>query len=121
MCSALAYVRFVPRADISIRRVPVTRKLYRPELPILLLLDPLIDVALDPLVDVPLEPTTGALGATGALLGAVPVEVLGGLPPPNGATLGIVVTLGLRAIGLPSDRPLLATHCLIHLLLCLPM
>ena len=81
-----------------------------------------MDVALDPLVDVPLEPTTGVLGATGALLGAVlPVEVLGGLPPPNGVTLGIVVTLGRRAIGLPGDRPLLATHCLIHLLLCLPM
>jgi hypothetical protein len=88
----------------------------------MLLLDPLMDVALDPLVDVPLEPTTGVLGATGALLGAVlPVEVLGGLPPPNGITRGIVVTLGRRAIGLPGDRPLLATHCLIDLFLCLPM
>jgi hypothetical protein len=34
-------------------------------------LEPLIDVALEPVVDVPLEPITGALGATGALLGAV--------------------------------------------------
>jgi hypothetical protein len=38
---------------------------------------------------VPEEPVTGALGATGALLGAVlPVEVLGGLPSPSGVTLG---------------------------------
>ena len=35
--------------------------IYRRELPILLLLDPLMDVAEDPLVDVPLEPTTGVL------------------------------------------------------------
>jgi hypothetical protein len=42
----------------------------------LLPLEPLMDVALDPVVDVPVEPTTGALGATGAFLGAVlPVEV----------------------------------------------
>ena len=34
-------------------------------------LEPLMDVALDPVVDVPVEPITGALGATGALLGAV--------------------------------------------------
>jgi hypothetical protein len=80
-----------------------------------------MDVARDPLVDVPLEPTTGVLGATGALLGAVlPV------PPPNGVTLGIAVgpggwTLGRRAVGLPGDRPPRATHCLIHLLLCSPM
>lgn len=54
-----------------------------------MLLDPLMDVARDPLVDVPLEPTTGVLGTTGALLGAVlPV------PPPNGATLGIAVGPG---------------------------
>ncbi len=92
-----------------------------------MLLDPLMDVAPDPVVDVPLEPTNGVLGATGALLGAVlPVEVLGGLPPPNGVTLGIAVgpdgwTLGRRAVGLPGDCPLLATHCLIHLLLCSPM
>lgn len=58
----------------------------------LLPLEPLVDVALDPVVEVPVEPTTGALGATAALLGAVlPVEVLGGLPPPNGAILGIAV------------------------------
>ena len=57
-----------------------------------MLLDPLMDVAPDPAVDVPLEPTTGVLGTSGALLGAVlPVEVLGGLPPPNGVTLGIAV------------------------------
>jgi hypothetical protein len=54
----------------------------------LLPLEPLMDVALDPVVDVPVEPITGALGATGALLGAVlPVEV----------------------------------HCLMNLLLCLPI
>lgn len=86
-----------------------------------------MDVAPDPVVDVPLEPTNGVLGATGALLGAVlPVAVLGGLPPPNGVTLGIAVgpggwALGRRAVGLPGDGPLLATHCLIHLLLCSPM
>mgnify|MGYP001600721920 CR=1 FL=1 len=50
-------------------------------------LEPLIDVAPDPVVDMLLEPTTGALGAIGALLMAVaPVEVLGGLPTPNGVT-----------------------------------
>jgi hypothetical protein len=80
-----------------------------------------MDVARDPLVDVPLEPTTGELGATAALLGAVlPV------PPPNGDTLGIAVgpggwTLGRRAIGLPGDRPPRATHCMSHLLLRSPM
>jgi len=63
-----------------------------PELPMLLPLELLVDVALDPVVDVPVEPTTGALGATGAVLGAVlPVEVLGRLEPPNGVTLGIAV------------------------------
>ena len=67
-------------------------EVYRLELPILLLLDPLMDVALDPVVDVPLEPTTGALGTTCALLGAVlPMEVLGGLPLRNGVTVGIAV------------------------------
>jgi hypothetical protein len=102
-------------------------EVYRPELPILLLLDPLMDVALDPVVDVPLEPTTGALGATGALLGAVlPVEVLGGLPLPNGVTVGIAVgpggwTFGRTATGLPGDCPPLTTHCLIHLVLCSPI
>ncbi|MGB9657985.1 MAG: hypothetical protein WCB75_22615, partial [Pseudolabrys sp.] len=69
----------------------------------LLPLEPLMDVALDPVVDVRVEPITGALGATGALLGAVlPVEVLGGFVPPNGVILGIVVgpdggTLGRAA------------------------
>ena len=53
-------------------------------------LEPLMEVARDPVVDMPLEPTTGALGAIGALLMAVlPVEVRGGLAPPNGVTLGI--------------------------------
>ncbi|MGC2711890.1 MAG: hypothetical protein WA366_00765 [Pseudolabrys sp.] len=84
-----------------------------------------MDVALDPVVDVPVEPITGALGATGALLGAVPpVEVLGGLAPPNGVILGIVGadggTLG-RAAALPGSRLLLARHCLMNLLLCLPI
>jgi hypothetical protein len=52
------------------------------------LLDPLVDVDPDPLIDVPLEPTVGALGATGAVLGAaLPVDVLGGLPAPKGVTL----------------------------------
>ena len=75
----------------------------------LLPLEPLVDVALDPVVDVPVEPINGALGATGALLGAVPpVEVLGGLAPPNGVILGIAVgaaggTLG-RAAALPGSR-----------------
>jgi len=55
----------------------------------LLPLEPLVDVALEPVVDVPAEPVTGALGATGALLGVVlPVDVLGGLPAPKGVTLG---------------------------------
>jgi len=66
----------------------------------LLPLEPLVDVALDPVVEVPVEPTTGALGATDALLGAVlPVEVLGGLPPPNGAILGTPVGPGGRTPG----------------------
>jgi hypothetical protein len=103
---------------------------YRPppELPILLLLDPLVDVAPDPLVDVPLEPTVGALGATGALLGAVlPVAVLGGLPAPNGVGLrGIPAapggwTVGSCAAGLLGGRALSAMHCLIHQLFSSPM
>src|SRR5690242_2830642 len=58
-----------------------------PELPMLLPLDPLVDVARDPVVDVPVEPITGVLGTTAALLGAVlPVAVLGGLPLPKGVT-----------------------------------
>ena len=86
-----------------------------------------MDVAPDPVVDVPLEPTNGVLGATGALLGAVlPVEVLGGSPPPNGVTLGHCSGIGRmdarsKSLGLPGDCPLLATHCLIHLLLRSPM
>lgn len=87
-----------------------------------------MDVALDPVIDVPVEPTTGALGAGEALLGAVlPVEMLGGLAPPNGVTVGIAVgadgrTPGWRATGLLGcEGPLLARHCVMNLLLCLPM
>ena len=48
-------------------------------------LEPLVEVALDPVVDVPREPVTGALGTTGALLGAVlPMAQVG----PKGVTLG---------------------------------
>ena len=50
----------------------VLRRLYRRIPPMLVPLEPLVDVALDPVVDVPVEPITGELGATGALLGAVP-------------------------------------------------
>jgi hypothetical protein len=112
-------------AASTIRLIGIRCGHHRRE-PILLLLDPLIDVALEPLVDVPLEPTTGVLGATGALLGTVlPVEVLGGSPPPNGVTLGIAVgadgRMRGRATDLLGDRPRLATHRLIHLLLCSPM
>jgi hypothetical protein len=92
----------------------------------LLPLEPLVDVALDPVVDVPVEPTTGALGAAGALLGVVlPVEVLGGLPAPNGAILGTPVGSDGR---MPSQRPpaspggsLLARHSLMNLLFCWPI
>ena len=92
----------------------------------LLPLEPLVDVALDPVVDVPVEPTTGALGAAGALLGVVlPVEVLGGLPAPNGAILGTPIGSDGR---IPSRRPpaspgdsLLARHCLMNLLFCWPI
>jgi len=66
----------------------------------LLPLEPLVDVALDPVVDVPVEPITGALGATGALLGAVlPVEVLGGLAPPNGEILDVDFGSDRRTLG----------------------
>ena len=66
----------------------------------LLPLEPLVDVALDPVVDVPVEPITGVLGATAALLGAVPpVEVLGGLPPPNSVILGVAVGPDGRTLG----------------------
>ena len=74
-------------------------------------LEPLMDVALDPVVDVPVEPITGALGATGALLGAVPpLKVLRGLV--SGVTVGIAMGSGGR---MP------ARHCLMNLLLCLPV
>jgi hypothetical protein len=73
-------------------------------------LEPLMDVALDPVVDVPVEPITGALGATGALLGAVPpLKVLRGLV--SGVTVGIATGSGGR---MP------ARHCLMNLLLCFP-
>ena len=72
-------------------------------------LEPLMDVALDPVVDVPVEPITGALGATGALLGAVPPPERG---LANGATVGVAVGPGGR---IP------ARHCLMNLLLCLPV
>jgi hypothetical protein len=49
---------------------------------------------------VPVEPITGALGATDALLGAVlPVEVLGGLSPPNGEILGVDFGSDRRTLG----------------------
>jgi hypothetical protein len=92
----------------------------------LLPLEPLMDVALDPVVDVPVEPTTGALGAAGALLGAVlPVEVVGGLPGPDGAILGTAVgpagrTPGRRSTASPGGS-LLARHCLMNLLFCWPI
>lgn len=92
----------------------------------LLPLEPLVDVALDPVVDVPVEPTTGALGAAGALLGVVlPVEVLGGLPAPNGVILGNAVgpdgrTPSRRTPPSPGDS-LLAKHCLMNLLFCWPI
>lgn len=58
----------------------------------LLPLELVVDVALEPVVDVPVEPTTGALGATGALLSMVlPVEVLGGLAPPSGVIPGVAI------------------------------
>ena len=85
-------------------------------------LEPLMDVALDPVVDVPVEPITGALGATGALLGRVPpMDRL----EPNGVTCGSAVEssgrkIGRRTTALPGDRPLPARHFLMNLLLCLP-
>lgn len=103
---------------------------YRPPLepPILLLLDPLVDVAPDPVIDVPLEPTVGVLGATAALLGAVlPVAVLGGFPAPNGVTRpGIAVGPGGRAPGsstrgLRGGCALPAMHCRIHQLFSWPI
>jgi hypothetical protein len=115
-------IDITPLVGRKLERASGTR-IYRPELPILLLLDPLMDVAPDPVVDVPLEPTNGVLGATGALLGAVlPVEVLGGLPPPNGITLGIAVgpdgwTLGRRAVGLPGGTCFFARLCKVAALL----
>ena len=93
----------------------------------LLPLEPLMDVALEPVVDVPAEPVTGALGATGALLRVVlPVDVLGGLPAPNGATLGIAAppgarTAGWRAAALPSGSSLPARHSWRYLVFCRPI
>jgi len=92
----------------------------------LLPLEPLVDVALEPVVDVPAEPVTGALGATGALLGVVlPVDVLGGLPGPNGVTLGTAPpgarTLGWRAVALPSGSSLRAKHSWMYLVFWRPV
>jgi hypothetical protein len=68
-----------------LRLLPFVKPLKLLELPMLLPLEPAIELALDPVVDVPLEPTTGVLGATGAVLGVtLPVAVLGGLPVPKG-------------------------------------
>jgi hypothetical protein len=85
-------------------------------------LEPLMDVALDPVVDVPLEPITGALGATGALLGTVPpIDLLDS----SGVTGGVSVessgrNAGRRTAALPGDRPLPARHFFMNLALCLP-
>ena len=92
----------------------------------LLLLEPLVDVALEPVVDVPAEPVTGALGATGALLGVVlPVDVLGGLPAPKGVTLGTAApgarTPGWGAAALPSGSSSRARHSWIYLVFCWPV
>ena len=86
-----------------------------------------MDVALEPVVDVPLEPVTGALGATGALLGVVlPVDVLGGFPGPNGATLGTAarpgpLTPGWRFAALPSSSSSRARHSWMYLVFCWPV
>ena len=88
-------------------------------------LEPLMEVALEPVVDVPREPITGALGATGALLGTVPpVKVLRGLA--SGATFGVAGgpgggSTGRRASSLPGERLFFARHCLMNLFLCLPV
>jgi hypothetical protein len=59
----------------------------------LLLLEPVVEVAREPLIELPLEPVTGLLGATGALLGAVlPIEL--GRPLLSGVTGGIAVRPG---------------------------
>jgi hypothetical protein len=52
-------------------------------------LEPLMEVALDPVVEVPDEPITGVLGATGALLGKVPLMVPDRLLRRKGAGCGI--------------------------------
>jgi len=83
-------------------------------------LEPLMDVALDPVIEVPVEPITGALGATGALLGRVPRM---DLPDSNGVTGGTSVEssgrkAGRRTVTLPGDRP--ARHFFMNLVLCLP-
>ena len=92
----------------------------------LLPLEPLVDVALEPVVDVPAEPVTGALGATGALLGVVlPVDVLGGLPAPKGVTLGTAApgarTPGWGAAALPSGSSSRARHSWMYLVFCRPV
>jgi hypothetical protein len=93
----------------------------------LLPLEPLVDVALEPVVAVPAEPVTGALGATGALLGVVlPVDVLGGLPAPNGVTFGTAArpggwTPGWGAAALPAGSSLRARHSWMYRAFCRPV
>jgi hypothetical protein len=85
-------------------------------------LEPLVDVALDPVIDVLLEPITGALGATGALLGRVArMDLLDS----SGVTAGTSVEssgrkAGRRTTALPGDRALPARHFFMNLVLCLP-
>ncbi len=53
--------------------IPPLEELLPPVLPapILLPVDPVVEVAREPLVELPLDPTTGVLGTTGATLGGV--------------------------------------------------
>jgi hypothetical protein len=87
-------------------------------------LEPLMEVALDPVVEVPDEPITGVLGATGALLGSVPPMAPGRLVRRKGAGCGIANgsegCISGRATSLSCGRLLLARHCLMKRLLCLP-
>ncbi|HEY7216797.1 MAG TPA: hypothetical protein VH985_00290 [Candidatus Binatia bacterium] len=87
-------------------------------------LEPLMDVALEPVVDVPVDPITGALGATGALLGAVlPIDLAGRWMVSNGVTCGVAVRSSggnsSRRAALSFERAR-ARHCLMNLVFCLP-